>query len=586
MINPIKSASEELREILMSALGRLVSEGKIEAVPLPSFNVEIPQDKSHGDFASNIALACAKPLKSAPRKIAELICEAVILEGTSFERVEIAGPGFINFFLSRNWFSGVVASVLAEKGNYGRTDSGAGKSILVEFVSANPTGPMHIGNARGGAIGDGLSSVLDWAGYRVEREFYVNDAGNQIEKFGKSLDLRYCQLCSADGHAMIGQYTDTEELSQAIYNDTEKFPMPEDVYLGADIIVHAKNFYDENGAVWTDKSEEERREALVAFALPKNIQKLEDDLRKYRIEYDTWFRESSLHNSGAVKEVIELLKKSGHTYEQEGALWFKSSDFGDEKDRVLVRANGIPTYFVPDIAYHYNKLVTRGFDTAIDVLGADHHGYVPRMKAAMEALGIDPSRFNAIIMQMVRLVKDGETYKLSKRSGKAVTLETLLDEVPIDAARYFFNLREANSHFEFDLDLAIEQSAKNPVYYVQYAHARICSIIRNLAAEGFSVKELSAEQLNVLDTPEEVELIRHIASLPNTVDSAARDYDPSKITRYSQELATLFHKFYDKCRIKGAEEPLLYARLSLCDAVRTALRNTFEILKIDCPEKM
>ncbi|MBD5138281.1 MAG: arginine--tRNA ligase [Ruminococcus sp.] len=586
MINPIKSASSELREILMSALGRLVSEGKIESVPLPSFNVEIPQDKSHGDFASNIALACAKPLKSAPRKIAELICEAVILEGTSFERVEIAGPGFINFFLSRNWFSGVVTSVLNEKGNYGKTDSGAGKSILVEFVSANPTGPMHIGNARGGAIGDGLCSVLDWAGYRVEREFYVNDAGNQIEKFGKSLDLRYCQLCSEAGQAMMEKYSDCEELSQAVYNDTETFPMPEDVYLGADIIVHAKIFYDENGAGFMDKSEEERREALVAFALPKNIQKLEDDLRKYRIEYDTWFRESSLHNSGAVKEVIELLKKSGHTYEQEGALWFKSSDFGDEKDRVLVRANGIPTYFVPDIAYHYNKLVTRGFDTAIDVLGADHHGYVPRMKAAMEALGIDPNRFNAIIMQMVRLVKDGETYKLSKRSGKAVTLETLLDEVPIDAARYFFNLREANSHFEFDLDLAIEQSSKNPVYYVQYAHARICSIIRNLEAEGFSVKELSAEQLNVLDTPEEVELIRHIASLPNTVDAAARDYDPSKITRYSQELATLFHKFYDKCRIKGAEEPLLYARLSLCDAVRTALRNTFEMLKIDCPEKM
>ena len=332
--------------------------------------------------------------------------------------------------------------------------------------------------------------------------------------------------------------------------------------------------------------EEERNEALVAFALPKNIQKLEDDLRKYRIEYDTWFRESTLHNSGAVSEVIELLKKSGHTYEQEGALWFKSSDFGDEKDRVLVRANGVPTYFVPDIAYHYNKLVTRGFDTAIDILGADHHGYVPRMKAAMEALGIDPNRFNAIIMQMVRLVKDGETYKLSKRSGKAVTLETLLDEVPIDAARYFFNLREANSHFEFDLDLAIEQSSKNPVYYVQYAHARICSIIRNLAAEGFSIRELSAERLSVLDSPEEVELIRHIASLPNTVDSAARDYDPSRITRYSQELATLFHKFYDKCRIKGAEEPLLYARLSLCDAVRITLRNTFEILKIDCPEKM
>lgn len=586
MINPIKSASGELRELIMSALGRLVSEGKIESAPLPQFNIEIPQDKSHGDFASNIALACAKPLKSAPRKIAELICEALVLEGSSFDRVEIAGPGFINFFLSRNWFSGVVASVLAERENYGKTDTGAGKRVLVEFVSANPTGPMHIGNARGGAIGDCLSSVLEWAGYSAEREFYVNDAGNQIEKFGKSLDLRYCQLCAEAGQAAIKKYPDSEELSQAVYGDTETFPMPDGVYLGADIIVHAKNFYDRNGGAFANKSEEERREALVAFALPKNIRKLEDDLRKYRIEYNTWFRESSLHGSGAVDEIVELLKKSGYTYEQEGALWFRSSEFGDEKDRVLVRANGIPTYFVPDIAYHYNKLVTRGFDKAIDVLGADHHGYIPRMKAAMQALGVDPDRLDMIIMQMVRLVKNGETYKLSKRSGKAVTLETLLDEVPIDAARFFFNLREANSHFEFDLDLAIEQSSKNPVYYVQYAHARICSVIRNLEAEGYTVKELSAERLNVLESSEEIELIRHIASLPVTVDAAAKDYDPSKITRYSQELATLFHKFYDKCRIKGAEEPLLYARLSLCAAVKLTLKNTLDMLKIDCPERM
>ena len=586
MTNPIKSASNELRELLMSALGRLVSEGKIEAVPLPTFNIEIPQDKSHGDFASNIALACAKPLKSAPRKIAEMLCEAVILEGSSFERVEIAGPGFINFFLSRSWFSKVISSVFAEKENYGRTDTGAGKKILVEFVSANPTGPMHIGNARGGAIGDCLASVLDWAGYNVEREFYVNDAGNQIEKFGNSLNLRYMQLCSADGQTFIAKYPDNEALCQESYNANETFPMPEDVYLGADIIAHAKNFYDINGADFAEKSEEERKAALVDFALPKNIQKLEDDLRKYRIEYNTWFRESTLHNNGAVAEVIELLKKSGYTYEQEGALWFKSSELGDEKDRVLVRANGIPTYFVPDIAYHYNKLVTRGFDTAIDILGADHHGYIPRMKAAMQALGVDPKRLDMIIMQMVRLVKNGETYKLSKRSGKAVTLETLLDEIPIDAARFFFNLREANSHFEFDLDLAIEQSSKNPVYYVQYAHARICSIIRNLEAEGYSVKELSAEELNVLDSPEEIELIRFIASLPNVVDAAAKDYDPAKITRYTQDLATLFHKFYDKCRIKGAEEKLLYARLSLCEAVKITLKNTLDMLKITCPEKM
>lgn len=586
MTNPIKSASNELRELLMSAVGRLVSEGKIESVPLPAFNVEIPQDKSHGDFASNIAMAFAKPLKSAPRKIAELITEAVILDGSSFERIEIAGPGFINFFLSKRWFSKVVTDVAAEGSSYGKTDTGAGKRILVEFVSANPTGPMHIGNARGGAIGDGLSSVLEWAGYEVEREFYVNDAGNQINKFGKSLDLRYIQLCSPEGQAFIAKYSNDEELCQSIYDDTEKFPMPEDVYLGADIIAHAKNFYDKNGSSYADKSEEERMSALVDFALPKNIQKLEYDLLKYRIKYNTWFRESTLHNSGAVTEIIELLKKSGYTYEQDGALWFKSSEFGDEKDRVLVRENGIPTYFVPDIAYHYNKLVTRGFDTAIDILGADHHGYIPRMKAAMSALGVDPNRLDMMIMQMVRLVKDGETYKLSKRSGKAVTLETLLDEVPIDAARFFFNLREANSHLEFDLDLAIEQSSKNPVYYVQYAHARICSIIRNLEAEGHSVEALSPDKLDVLETTEERELIRYIASLPNTVDSAAKDYDPSKITRYTQELATLFHKFYDKCRIKGAEESLLKARLSLCMAVKITLKNTLDMLKIDCPEKM
>ncbi len=586
MTNPIKSASNELRQLLMDALGRMVSDGKIEAVPLPAFNIEIPQDKSHGDFASNIALACAKPLKSAPKKIAEMLCEALVLDGSSFDRVEIAGPGFINFFLSRDWFSGVINSVFTEKENYGRTDTGAGKKILVEFVSANPTGPMHIGNARGGAIGDCLAAVLDWAGYTVEREFYVNDAGNQIEKFGNSLNLRYMQLCSEDGQAYIAKYSENEELCQEIYNANETFPMPEDVYLGADIIAHSKNFYDINGTDYADKSEEERKEALVAFALPKNIQKLEDDLRKYRIEYNTWFRESSLHNSDAVKNVIELLKKSGYTYELEGALWFKSSELGDEKDRVLVRANGIPTYFVPDIAYHYNKLVTRGFDTAIDILGADHHGYIPRMKAAMQALGVDPERLDMIIMQMVRLVKNGEAYKLSKRSGKAVTLETLLDEIPIDAARFFFNLREANSHFEFDLDLAIEQSSKNPVYYVQYAHARICSIIRNLEAEGYSLKTLSTEELNVLDAPEEIELIRFIASLPNVVDSAAKDYDPAKITRYTQDLATLFHKFYDKCRIKGAEENLLYARLSLCEAVKITLKNTLDMLKITCPEKM
>ncbi len=586
MINPIKSASAELRELLMNALGRMTAEGKIEAALLPTFNIEIPADKSHGDFASNIAMACAKPLKSAPRKIAEMICEAIILDGSSFERVEIAGPGFINFFLSQTWFSEVVNDVIDNGSEYGRTDTGRNKKILVEFVSANPTGPMHIGNARGGAIGDCLSSVLDWAGYSVSREFYVNDAGNQVQKFGKSLDLRYSQICSEKCADLMKNYTSNEEFAQAVYDNSNEFPMPDDVYLGADIIVHAKNFYDIHVDKYMNETEEVRRDALCTYAMPINIQKLEDDLGKYRIKYDTWFRESTLHNSGAVEEVIELLKKSGYTYEEEGALWFKSSEFGDEKDRVLVRANGIPTYFVPDIAYHYNKLCTRGFDTAIDILGADHHGYVPRMKAALQALGIAPERLNVVIMQMVLLMKNGEVYKLSKRSGKAVTLETLLDEIPIDAARFFFNLREANSHFEFDLDLAIEQSSKNPVYYVQYAHARICSILRNFESEGIALSKMSNTALNILTAPEEKELIRFIASLPNTVDSAAKDYDPSKITRYSVELASLFHKFYDKCRIKGAEDELVSARLSLCIAVKTVLKNTLDMLKIECPEKM
>ena len=586
MINPVKSATDELRQLLMDALGRMVAEGKAEACPLPAFSIEIPAAQAHGDFASNIALASAKALKSAPVKIAGLIKDYLIMDGSSFERCEIAGPGFMNFFLAASWFSDVVKSVIKSGNDYGRTDTGGGKKILVEFVSANPTGPMHIGNARGGAIGDCLSSVLEWAGYDVSREFYVNDAGNQVLKFGKSLDLRYKQIYSDEGLKLAENYTDNNDFAQAVYDNTELFPMPEDVYLGADIILHAKNFYDLYGSRYINADENERREALCNYAMPLNIKKLENDLLTYRIEYDNWVKESVLHESGAVDEIIELLKKSGHTYESEGALWFKSSGFGDEKDRVLVRANGVPTYFVPDIAYHYNKLVKRGFDAAVDILGADHHGYVPRMKAALQALGIAPERLEVIIMQMVLLVKNGEAYKLSKRSGKAVTLETLLDEIPADAARFFFNLREANSHFEFDLDLAIEKSSINPVYYVQYAHARICSVLRNFEGEGIKASEIPPSVTGVLDTPEERELIRFLAALPNTIDSAAKDYDPSRITRYSTELASLFHKFYDKCRIKGSEDNIITARLALCLAVKTTLKNTLGILKIDCPEKM
>lgn len=562
MTDLIKDAQLQLRELILSAMGSLVAKGQIAAQALPAFNIEIPADRNHGDFSSNVALASAKTLKMAPRAIAQLIADEICLDGTYFEKCEIAGPGFMNFFLSAQWFSEVVSSIASDNENYGRTDYGQNKRVLVEFVSANPTGPMHIGNARGGAIGDCLSAVLDYAGYYVEREFYVNDAGNQIEKFGHSLECRYLQL-----------FDDSIE-------------MPEDCYLGSDITDHAKAFCEVYGDKYVSCDEKTRRKALVDFALPKNIAKLESDLLKYRIKYDTWFRESTLHESGKVDEIIELFSEKGLTYEEDGAIWFKSTMFGDDKDRVLKRSNGLPTYVVPDIAYHYNKLVTRNFDIAINVLGADHHGYIGRMKAAISALDINPDRLDVVIMQMVNLVRDGETYKLSKRSGKAVTLETLLDEIPVDAARFFFNLREANSHFNLDLDLAVEQSSQNPVYYVQYAHARICSIIRNLAEDGINADALTDDMLARLMAPQERALIFRLAQFPDEINCAAKDYDPSAITRYSIEIATLFHKFYDACRVKGDDTELTLARLALCKAVKTVICNILTMFKIDCPERM
>ena len=588
MSDLIKNASEQLKEIIMSALGSLVSKELVPATELPAFNIEIPADKSHGDFAANTAMVCAKAFRLPPRKIAELICGEINLDGTLFYKWEIAGPGFINFFLSKSWFANVVKEVLDEGDEYGKTDYGKGKRVLVEFVSANPTGPMHVGNARGGAIGDCLASVLQWAGYHAEREFYINDAGNQIEKFGKSLSLRYLQICSEAGQKICKAAADNETACQAIYGEdgnSAEFPMPDDTYRGVDIIEHAKNYFDEYGNILEKASEDERKKALVDYALPKNIAGLERDLKKYRIVYDTWYRESTLHKSGETMKIVEKLKETGHTYEQEGAVWFKATDFGVDKDFVLVRANGIPTYVVPDIAYHYDKLVTRKFDKAINVLGADHHGYVPRLKAALTALGVDADKLDVVLMQMVRLLRNGEVAKLSKRSGKAITLVTLLDEIPIDAARFFFNMREANSQFEFDLDLAVEKSSQNPVYYVQYAHARLCSLIANLKAEGLIPE--GQPDLELLDSEREIELIRHIASLPNEINQAAKNYDPAKITKYSIELATLFHRFYDGCSVKNAEtDELRAARYALCCAVKQTLKNALTILKIDCPEKM
>lgn len=562
MTNLISDAFIQAKELVMKAMGELVADGTFPAEPVPAFNTEIPADSKNGDVSTNAAMVCARPFRNNPRKIAEAIVSKIDLNGSYFARCEVAGPGFINFFYSTEWYATVVATVLEQKEKYGETDLGAGKSVLVEFVSANPTGPMHIGNARGGAIGDCLASVLEKAGYEVAREFYINDAGNQIEKFKTSLEVRYLQI-----------YKPETEL-------------PEDAYHGQDIIDHANAFNEIYGDKYVNADSEERRQALCDFALPKNIQKLHDDLGKYRIQYDKWFNESTLHKDGSVQRVIEQLKTSGHTYEKDGALWFKTTEFGDEKDRVLVRENGVPTYLVPDIAYHYNKLAVRKFDKAVDIFGADHHGYIARIKASMTALGVDADRLDIVIMQMVNLVRNGEKYKLSKRSGKAITLSTLLDEIPIDAARFFFNLREPNSHFDFDLDLAVSQTSQNPVYYVQYAHARICSVLKKMNEEGIEVKSLDKAALSVLTAPEEQEMIKHLATLPNVINEAAKAYDPAKVTKYVIDLATMYHKFYNNCRIMGEDDSVMQARLSLSLAVKQVIKNILDMLKITCPESM
>lgn len=558
----VNAAKEQICRVIRAAAVTAAQRGLLNEAVLTDFTVEAPANREHGDYAVNAAMVWARLFHKAPKQIAEILIGCADFSGTYVKSCEIAGPGFINFRLNDEYYADIVRNIEKEGDSYGRSDYGKGERVLVEFVSANPTGPMHIGNARGGALGDCLAAVLDAAGYYTEREFYINDAGNQINKFGLSLDLRYLQL-----------YRDGIE-------------MPEDSYHGEDIIAHAKAFAEIHGDSYVERSEEERRKALVAFALPKNIRGLKDDLAKYRITYDTWFKESTLHENGETERIIELLKKSGYTYTDDGALWFKATEFGCDKDFVLVRANGVPTYVVPDIAYHYNKLVTRKFDKAIDVLGADHHGYVPRLKAALTALGVDASRLDAVLMQMVRLVRDGEVIKASKRSGKAITLVTLLDEVPIDAARFFFNLREPNSHFDFDLDLAVNESNSNPVYYVQYAYARICSIMRNLAAEGISATGADNAALLRLTAPEEKELIVHLGALPNEITASAKAYDPARITHYVQEVATKFHKFYSACRVKCEDEELMCARLVLCRATAIVIKNVLSLLKVEAPEKM
>ena len=489
----VNEVQNELKKIIACASEKAAEKGTLVAVPSGTFNVEIPADRANGDFSTNAAMAWARELKNAPRKIADAIIAEVSLEGTYFERVEVAGPGFINFYLGDRYYADILKDIRAKGKDYGRSDYGKGKRINVEFVSANPTGPMHMGNARGGALGDCLAAVLDRAGYEVSREFYINDAGNQIDKFALSLDVRY----------------------QQIYKGEDAVELPEDSYHGEDIKVRAQEFADVYGDKYINADETERRKALVDFALPKNIQAMKDNLTKYRIEYDTWFHESVLHNDGELADTIKLMKEKGLTYEKDGALWYKNIDVQTErlkkqglsqesidklelKDDVLIRANGNPTYFAADIAYHRNKLSVRNFDTAIDVWGADHHGHVARMQGALDAIGVGGDRLNVILMQLVRLTRDGEVVRMSKRTGKAITLVDLLEDIPIDAVRFLFNMREPGSQMEFDLDLAVEQSSQNPVYYCQYAHARICSIIKKLKAEGISPRDCTEEEPTII----------------------------------------------------------------------------------------
>ena len=557
--NHIADAQAQLDRIIRQAYAAAFPEKELR-----DFVIEIPKDTSHGDFATNVAMVNTKNVGRAPRDIAAALIEAMDFSGSFFTGAESAGPGFINFRLGQRWFSEAVQAVLDCGRDYGRSDVGGGKKVMVEFVSANPTGPMHMGNARGGAIGDCLAAALDFAGYEVTREFYVNDAGNQIAKFGKSLEARYLQL-------FLGE---------------EAVEFPEDGYHGDDIKTRAREFADLHGDRYVNVPSEERLQALIAYALPANVEGLRRDLEKYRITYDVWFSEQSLHNSGAVMDAVKLLTSRGMTYEKDGAVWYKGTEMGEEKDEVLVRANGIPTYFAADIAYHYNKFAVRGFDRVIDVWGADHHGHVARMKGAMDAIGLSGDKLDIVLMQLVRLMKDGQPYKMSKRTGKAITLTDLLEEIPIDAARFFFNMREPNSTLDFDLDLAVEETNQNPVYYVQYAHARICSIFKNLAAEGITPRAVTPEELDRLTAPEERELIRQIASLPDEIIAAAHNYDPARMTHYVIDAATLFHKFYNACRVKGEDESLMQARLALCQATRTVLENVLGLLKISAPESM
>ena len=580
-MNMIQNAKDQVLDLTVSAYQKAAAEGLLPQDAAVTPSVEIPKDTANGDYTTTFCLAAAKALKKNPRQVAQILMDHMDLSGSYFTSVEMAGPGFLNFRLGNKWFRDTVACVEQEGAAYGCNDALKGQKIMVEFVSANPTGPMHMGNARGGVLGDTLASVLQKSGADVWREFYVNDAGNQIEKFAKSLEARYLQIIKGE--------------------DAVEFP--EDGYHGDDIRELARAFYDREGEKYLDCDQKTRHDALARFGLDNNIPKMQRDLARYGITYDQWFFESSLHESGYVADSVQALTDLGYTYEKDGALWLNTSRILAEnlkkagksdadieklglKDDVLRRANGFYTYFAADIAYHRNKFAVRGFDKVINVWGADHHGHVARLKGAMDALGLDGEhRLDIVLMQLVKLVRDGEVVRMSKRTGKAISLTDLLDEIPVDACRYFFNAKP-ETQMEFDLGLAVREDSENPVYYVPYAHARICTLLKALEAEGYTVPAAGEVDFSLLSGEAEQALIKKIAAYSQVVRLAARDYDPSHINRYLTELAGDFHRFYTACRIKGEERPVLLARLKLADTARSVLKNAMTLIGCTAPEKM
>ena len=580
-MNMIQNAKDQVLDLTVSAYQKAAAEGLLPQDAAVTPSVEIPKDTANGDYTTTFCLAAAKALKKNPRQVAQILMDHMDLSGSYFTSVEMAGPGFLNFRLGNKWFRDTVACVEQEGAAYGCNDTLKGQKIMVEFVSANPTGPMHMGNARGGVLGDTLASVLQKSGADVWREFYVNDAGNQIEKFAKSLEARYLQIIKGE--------------------DAVEFP--EDGYHGDDIRELARAFYDREGEKYLDCDQKTRHDALARFGLDNNIPKMQRDLARYGITYDQWFFESSLHESGYVADSVQALTDLGYTYEKDGALWLHTSRILAEnlkkagksdadieklglKDDVLRRANGFYTYFAADIAYHRNKFAVRGFDKVINVWGADHHGHVARLKGAMDALGLDGEhRLDIVLMQLVKLVRDGEVVRMSKRTGKAISLTDLLNEIPVDPCRYFFNAKP-ETQMEFDLGLAVREDSENPVYYVQYAHARICTLLKALEAEGYTVPAAGEVDFSLLSGEAEQALIKKIAAYSQVVRLAARDYDPSHINRYLTELAGDFHRFYTACRIKGEERPVLLARLKLADTARSVLKNAMTLIGCTAPEKM